>query len=230
MTTATQYGATHTDPETQECGHRTLARCAPRAATGGPHRTEARVPDDTQQAIPAVPSPATGGEPQEHHMHLLGRYYRQVEAGRKTIEVRVATPQKRAVAAGDTVVFHDRDTGRELDVIVQQITPYPSEVRERYGVTPGQWPDYRALIGDKSDNLPGVKGIGAKTAADLLAGSLTLDDLRSSGCLMGAKGEAIEAAWTDVLRWRDLSPARRPRRVEGHRSGEPGPSEARGCN
>jgi DNA polymerase-1 len=84
-----------------------------------------------------------------------------------------------------------------------------AEVRERYGVTPGQWPDYRALIGDKSDNLPGVKGIGAKTAADLLAGSLTLDDLRSSGRLMGAKGEAIEAAWTDVLRWRDLSRMRR---------------------
>jgi ASC-1-like (ASCH) protein len=59
-------------------------------------------------------------------MHLLGRYYRQVEAGRKTIEVRVATPQKRAVAVGDTVVFHDRDTGRELDVIVQRITPYHS--------------------------------------------------------------------------------------------------------
>ncbi|MFE9503323.1 NUDIX domain-containing protein [Streptomyces anthocyanicus] len=82
--------------------------------------------DDTQQAIPAVPSPAAGDEPQEHHMHLLGRYYRQVEAGRKTIEVRVATPNKRAIAAGDTVVFHDRDTGRELDVIVQRITPYPS--------------------------------------------------------------------------------------------------------
>lgn len=84
------------------------------------------MPDDTQQAIPAVPSPATGDEPHEHHMHLLGRYYRQVEAGRKTIEVRVATPNKRSVAAGDTVVFHDRDTGRELDVIVQRITPYPS--------------------------------------------------------------------------------------------------------
>ncbi|MFB9346793.1 NUDIX domain-containing protein [Streptomyces heliomycini] len=82
--------------------------------------------DDTQQAIPAVPSPAAGDEPQEHHMHLLGRYYRQVEAGRKTIEVRVATPNKLTVAAGDTVVFHDRDTGRDLDVIVQRITPYPS--------------------------------------------------------------------------------------------------------
>ncbi|MFE0788818.1 hypothetical protein ACFW4O_33535 [Streptomyces mutabilis] len=84
------------------------------------------MPDDIQQASPAVPGPATGGKPQEHHMHLLGRYYRQVEAGRKTIEVRVATPTKRTVTVGDTVVFHDRDTGRELDVMVQRITPYPS--------------------------------------------------------------------------------------------------------
>lgn len=84
------------------------------------------MPDDTQPAIPAVPSPADGDVPPEHHMHLLGRYYRQVEAGRKTIEVRVATPNKRDIGVGDTVVFHDRDTGQELDVIVQRITPYPS--------------------------------------------------------------------------------------------------------
>ncbi|MDI3423369.1 hypothetical protein [Streptomyces luteolus] len=57
------------------------------------------MPGDTRQAIPAA-----GDEPREHHMHLLGRHYRQVDAGRKTVEVRVATPNKRAVAAGDTVV------------------------------------------------------------------------------------------------------------------------------
>ncbi|MFC8285092.1 MULTISPECIES: ASCH domain-containing protein [Streptomyces] len=84
------------------------------------------MPDDTQQASPAVPSPAAGDEPHEHHIQLLGRYYRQVEAGRKTVEVMVAAPKKRAVAVGDTVVFRDRDTGRELDVVVQRITPYRS--------------------------------------------------------------------------------------------------------
>lgn len=59
-------------------------------------------------------------------MRLLPRYYRLVEAGRKTIEVRVATPRKRDIAAGETVVLHDRDTGRELDVVVRRITSYPS--------------------------------------------------------------------------------------------------------
>jgi 5'-3' exonuclease len=44
----------------------------------------------------------------------------------------------------------------------------PAEVLERYGVTPEQVPDFIALRGDPSDGLPGAKGIGAKTAADLL--------------------------------------------------------------
>jgi DNA polymerase-1 len=41
-------------------------------------------------------------------------------------------------------------------------------VRERYGIDPSQVPDFIALRGDPSDGLPGAKGIGAKTAADLL--------------------------------------------------------------
>lgn len=41
-------------------------------------------------------------------------------------------------------------------------------VREKFGVAPGQIADYLALVGDSSDNVPGVRGIGAKTAAVLL--------------------------------------------------------------
>ncbi len=44
----------------------------------------------------------------------------------------------------------------------------PDVVREKYGVDPEQVPDFIALRGDPSDGLPGAKGIGAKTAADLL--------------------------------------------------------------
>ena len=44
----------------------------------------------------------------------------------------------------------------------------PEAVKEKFGVTPAQIPDYLALVGDASDNLPGVKGIGEKTARDLL--------------------------------------------------------------
>ncbi len=44
----------------------------------------------------------------------------------------------------------------------------PAEVEERYGVTPSQFPDFLGLKGDSSDNIPGVPGIGDKTAAKLL--------------------------------------------------------------
>jgi DNA polymerase-1 len=44
----------------------------------------------------------------------------------------------------------------------------PTEVRKRYGVDPEQVPDFIALRGDPSDGLPGAKGIGEKTAKDLL--------------------------------------------------------------
>jgi 5'-3' exonuclease len=44
----------------------------------------------------------------------------------------------------------------------------PEQVQEIYGITPAQVPDFIALRGDPSDGLPGAKGIGAKTAADLL--------------------------------------------------------------
>lgn len=84
------------------------------------------MPDSTQPAFTPIPAPATEGDRREHHMRLLPGYYRQVESGRKTIEVRVATPQKRAITAGDTVVFHDRDNDRELDIIVRRITRYAS--------------------------------------------------------------------------------------------------------
>jgi DNA polymerase-1 len=48
-------------------------------------------------------------------------------------------------------------------------------VRERYGIEPAQVPDFIALRGDPSDGLPGAKGIGPKTAADLLRRKGDLD-------------------------------------------------------
>ena len=44
----------------------------------------------------------------------------------------------------------------------------PQEVRERYGIPPALVPDFIALRGDPSDGLPGAKGVGEKTAAELL--------------------------------------------------------------
>jgi len=52
----------------------------------------------------------------------------------------------------------------------------PDEVRARYGVAPEQVPDFIALRGDPSDGIPGAKGIGEKTAAELLREHGTLED------------------------------------------------------
>ncbi len=50
-------------------------------------------------------------------------------------------------------------------------------VRERYGIEPRQWPDYRALMGDPSDGIRGVPGIGPVRAQRLLASGASVDDL-----------------------------------------------------
>jgi len=56
-------------------------------------------------------------------------------------------------------------SGRKFsDVIIYT----PEKVRERYKLSPKQIVDYKALVGDKSDNIPGVRGIGDKTAVKLL--------------------------------------------------------------
>jgi DNA polymerase-1 len=57
----------------------------------------------------------------------------------------------------------------------------PEEVRERYGVEPAQVPDFIALRGDPSDKIPGARGVGAKTAADLLERYGSLEDALADG-------------------------------------------------
>ena len=59
------------------------------------------------------------------------------------------------------------------DKIIMYSTRYKNftnenEVFEKFGVSPQQIPDFLALIGDSSDGIPGMKGIGQKTAAELL--------------------------------------------------------------
>ena len=57
----------------------------------------------------------------------------------------------------------------------------PAEVRERYGVDPAQVPDFIALRGDPSDKIPGARGVGAKTAASLLAQYGSLESALAEG-------------------------------------------------
>jgi DNA polymerase I len=57
----------------------------------------------------------------------------------------------------------------------------PAQVRERYGVEPGQVPDFIALRGDPSDRIPGAPGIGPKKAAELLTQYESLDAMLADG-------------------------------------------------
>jgi DNA polymerase I len=66
----------------------------------------------------------------------------------------------------------------------------PVEVRERYGVEPGQVPDFIALRGDPSDKIPGARGVGPKTAASLLGEYGSLDQLLEAG-RFGAQAEEL---------------------------------------
>ena len=77
----------------------------------------------------------------------------------------------------------------------------PLEVEEKFGVKPSQIRDYLALVGDSSDNIPGVPSIGPKSAADLLKEFGSLDGVlaaASAGKIAGKKGEAISTHEEDA--------------------------------
>ncbi|MDJ1181271.1 DNA polymerase I [Roseofilum sp. BLCC_M91] len=67
---------------------------------------------------------------------------------------------------------------RKHDTAANEFTP--AQVKEKMGVHPHQIVDYKALCGDPSDNIPGVKGIGEKTAVKLLQEYSTLDSIYAS--------------------------------------------------
>jgi DNA polymerase-1 len=89
------------------------------------------------------------------------------------------------VASGDRDAFQ---LASERTTILQPVRGVseiarigPAEVRERYGVEPAQVPDFIALRGDPSDKLPGAKGVGPKTAAQLLAQYASLEAMLDEG-------------------------------------------------
>src|SRR5215216_4773430 len=66
------------------------------------------------------------------------------------------------------------------------------EVIEEYGVTPEQIPDYKALVGDPSDNIPGVRGIGPKGAANLLQHFGSVAEIYENLDQVSAKGTRMK--------------------------------------
>jgi DNA polymerase-1 len=127
-------------------------------------------------------------------------------------------------AGGDTLLFTgDRDmfqcVGDHVTVLFPrggkdgpEVVDAPG-VRERYGIEPEQVPDFIALRGDPSDGLPGAKGIGAKTARDLLRAHATLEGAIAAASKPGAMTPRQAGALTgdpDALRaFKDIATLRR---------------------
>ena len=83
-------------------------------------------------------------------------------------------------------------------------------VRERYGYRPDQVPDMKGLMGDSSDNSPGIAGIGEKTALKLISQSGSLDEvLAHADEVKGKLGEKLRAGRESALLSRDLGTIRR---------------------
>ncbi|AWN23339.1 DNA polymerase I [Deinococcus irradiatisoli] len=128
----------------------------------------------------------------------------------------IATLAKKAEAHGMSavIVTSDRDSYQLLTEKVKVLTSDfkllgPADVLAKYGVSVEQWVDYRSLTGDASDNIPGAKGIGPKTAAKLLQEHGSLDEViaRAQDGTLEPKGarEKILSSLENVYKSRDLS-------------------------
>ena len=130
----------------------------------------------------------------------------------------IATLATQAEAAGleTAIITGDRDTFQLVSGATTVLYPRkgvsdlarmtPQAVEEKYGLTPAQYADFAALRGDPSDNLPGIPGVGEKTATKWIVeyGSLTglvdhVDEIR------GKTGDALRAALPQVLVNRHLT-------------------------
>jgi len=82
----------------------------------------------------------------------------------------------------------------------------PAAVEEKYGLTPQQYPDFAAIRGDPSDNLPGIPGVGEKTATKWVREFGSLEDLVNRvDEVKGKAGDALRQHLGDVLRNRQMT-------------------------
>ncbi len=130
----------------------------------------------------------------------------------------IATLAVQAVAEGMDVliVTGDRDV---LQLVSPQVTALmtrrgisemtrftPEEVTAKYGLTPAQYPDFAALRGDPSDNLPSIPGVGEKTAAKWIADFGSLAELVDRvDEVKGKAGDKLREHLAAVLRNRQLT-------------------------
>ncbi|MEU3274535.1 DNA polymerase I [Saccharomonospora sp. NPDC006951] len=130
----------------------------------------------------------------------------------------IATLTTQAEAQGYEVLIctGDRDALQLVDGSVTVLYPRkgvsdlvrfdPAAVEDKYGLTPAQYPDFAALRGDPSDNLPGIPGVGEKTAAKWIKQFGSLGDLVDRvDEVKGKVGDALRAHIDAVMLNRQLT-------------------------
>ena len=130
----------------------------------------------------------------------------------------IATITKRAEKEGAEVLICTGDRDSFQLVTPQTTVLYPKRgvsemarmtpdtVQEKYGMSPDQYPDFAALRGDPSDNLPSIPGVGEKTAAKWVVEYGSLTDLLAQADKVGGKvGESLRANIDNVKRNRELT-------------------------
>ena len=125
----------------------------------------------------------------------------------------IATLARQAAGEGADVVIVTGDKDA-LQLVNDHISVWnesknlrftPEEVTKKYGLPPELLVDMFALMGDASDNVPGIRGVGEKTAVQLLKRSGTLDQVLSDPSQAGARvGGLIERYRDDALKSREL--------------------------
>ncbi len=116
----------------------------------------------------------------------------------------IGTIAKKADAEGlrALLLTGDRDALQLVDNNISLLFPKkgfsetmlftPVTVKEEYGITPEQVTDWKGLMGDSSDNIPGIPGVGEKTAVKLLAQFGTMEKvLENAGSIAGKLGEKV---------------------------------------
>jgi DNA polymerase-1 len=123
---------------------------------------------------------------------LLGTYARlEAKAGGTTLLLTGDRDMFQCASDAVTVLYPQKGVRGPVEVT-------PAEVERRYGIPPALVPDFIALRGDPSDGIPGARGIGEKTAAELLRRHGSLDAVLDS-----AMGETRVRVRTALLEQRD---------------------------
>ena len=95
--------------------------------------------------------------------------------GERGMECYIATGDRDDLQLADngtTVILASTKQGQSVTELYDE-----TAVKEKYSVTPSEFVDLKALMGDKSDNIPGVSGIGEKTAAKLISQFSTIENM-----------------------------------------------------